>query len=45
MIKRFISQIIDKLCNWLFFYLYLMLHVCAVRFDVTGILKKIVKFL
>jgi len=27
-----------------FFYLYLMLHVCAARFDVTENLKKFVKF-
>ena len=32
--KRFISSFIDKLCNWLFFKLYLILYACVQKFDV-----------
>jgi hypothetical protein len=35
-LKRFVSQNLYKLCNYLFFYLYLMLHACVQTFDVMG---------
>ena len=40
--KRFISQFTDKLYNW--FWLYLMLYVCAARFDVTKNFEKFLVF-
>jgi len=43
-LKRFVSQFTSKLCNWLFFHLHLALHLCVVRFDVTGNLKNFLDF-
>ena len=40
MLKNFISQITDKLCNYLFFYLYLIFYIYAARFNVIENLKK-----
>ena len=42
-ITRFISYESVRLCNWLFFQLYLMLHVCVRRFDIIGTVQKILE--
>ena len=40
-IKRFVSSFTSKLCNLSFYFrLYLMLHACVTKFDVTENLKK-----
>ena len=35
-LKKFVSYKIVKLCNWLFFQIYLILYTCVWRCDVTG---------
>jgi hypothetical protein len=44
-VKRFISRFTGKLYISFCFYLYLMLHACAVRFDVTEKLENFLVFL
>jgi hypothetical protein len=39
-LKRFVSSISSKLCNYVYFYLYLMIHAYVQRFDVTENLEK-----